>query len=242
MTVCLAALAAVLPKYLPDKIAVGVCIVAVIGAVVGIGLWMYGRKLTPKEQKEWETKSLAIRQRSKEIDDILNTVEAMDNRLYAALPEAEKQVLEKPNLNKIFTLSNMLIIASGFLSKLFHLSTQSGLERFSDFMDEKDIGLEQYKKRTAYINLNSKLEKLKRLKSIEFRNEVDKFVRFSCGLNSQLLFFRIFKIVHKNTPLSMAMAIRRTENRRQQGIGNRLTLLALKLGEYTEDERDTTTV
>jgi hypothetical protein len=210
-----------------------VCIGAVIGAAVGIGLWLHGRRLTSKEQEEQEEKSLAIRKGSKEIDEILNIVEKMDSRLYRLLPDAENQLLQKPDCDKIFTLFNAIRLRIWFRPRIFRPNAQSGLERLSEFMDEKQMGLEQYTKRTAYINLNGKLNQLLRLKSIEFRNAVYTFVRLSYGLNSELLYFRASKALNK-LPLFAMMGMRRVENRRQQIMGNMLTLLALKLGEYTE--------
>ncbi len=241
MTICFGTLAAIVPEILPMNIAVGICIGAVIGAVVGIGLWLYGRKLASKEQKEQEAKALTIRADNKGINAILDIVEAMDNRLYYLLPKAERRILRKPNCRSIFTLGNAIRIRIWFRPHIFRPNVQSGVERLSGFLDEKQVGLESYTTDKVYSELDSKLSQLTRLKNIGFRNAVYTFVRFSYGLNSELLFFRIIKALY-NIPLFATMAIRRVENLRQQGMGNILTTLALKLEEYTENEYGKTSV
>jgi hypothetical protein len=236
MTISFSILGAVLPKYLPDKIGIGVCVFAVIGAIVGIGLWLYGRRLGKREEKEREAQSLAIRKRSKEINDILDTVEAMDNCLYESLPKVERRILRKSDCGKIFSLGNTIRIFFWFSTNPRH-----GHERVSEFMDEKKAGLEQYAKDDIYSNLDNKLSQLLRLKPIRFRNAVYKFINLFYGFYSVLLYFSILKALN-TLPLPATMAIRRMKNVRQQGMGNHLTHLALILGEYTENERDTTTL
>jgi hypothetical protein len=115
VTVGCGVLAAVLPNILPRNVAVGVCIGAVIGVGIGIGLWLHGRRLGKKEEREREAKSLAIRERSKEINDILNTVEAMDNYLHELLPKAEKRILRKPDCEKIFSVGNTIRVFFWFI-------------------------------------------------------------------------------------------------------------------------------
>jgi hypothetical protein len=236
MTACFTILGAVFPKYLPDKIAIGICVVAVIGAVAGIGLWLHGRKLGKKEEREREAKSLVIRERSNEIDDILDTVEAMDNYLYESLPKAERRILRKADCEKIFSVGNTIRVFFWFFTNRRHAH-----ERVSEFMDEEKAGLEQYTKDDVYGNLDNKLNQLLRLKPISFRNEVYKFINLFYGFYSVLLYFSILKSLN-TLPLPATMAIRRMNKVRKQGMGNHLTRLALKLGEYTENERDTKTL
>lgn len=236
MTVCLTTLGAVLPRYLPDKIGIGVCVVAAVGAIAGLGLWLYGRKLGKKEEKEREEKSLAIRERSKEINDILDTVEAMDGYLYKSLPKAERRILRQSDCGQIFSVGNTIRVFFWFFPNPRH-----GHERVSEFIDEERAGLEQYTKDDIYSNLDNKLNQLLRLKPIRFRNEVYKFITFFYGFYSVLLYFSVLKALN-TLPLPATMAIRRMNNVRKQGMGNHLTRLALKLGEYTENERDTKTL
>jgi len=236
MTFGSAILLAVVPNILPKNIAIVICIVAGIGFGFGIALWIRSRRLALKEQKEQEAKSQIIRGRNKEIDDILNTVEAMDNRLYELLPKAERRILRKPDCEKIFSLGNSIRVFFWFL-----LNRRHGHERVSEFMDEKKAGLEQYTKDDIYSNLDNKLNQLLRLKPIRFRNEVYQFINLFYGFYSVLLYFSILKALN-TLPLPATMAIRRMNNVRKQGIGNHLTRLALKLGEYTEYERDTKTL
>jgi len=242
MTVCFGILAAVLPNILPKNVAVGVCIGAVAVAGVGIGLVLYGRRLGKKEESARETKSLAIRKENKEINDILDTVEAMDNRIYRLLPHAEKRHLSAhPNLNKtigsaIRTLGDICRIWLWFHPYIFWTDIQKGGVRLSEFMDEKQLGLEQCTKDKTYSNLEGKLNQMIRLKTIDFRNAVYGFLRFSYGFNSELLYFNILKKTLGRLPLPTAMIIRRLNTIRGQVVGNALTVLALKLEEYAGNE------
>ena len=242
MTICFGILAAVVPEILPKGIAVGVCIGAAIGAVAGIGLSLYGRKLTSKGQKEQEAKALTIRAENKEINDILDAVEAMDNRLYRLLPHTEKRHLTAhPNLNKtigsaIRTLGDICRIWLWFHPYILWTDIQNGGVKLSEFMDEKQLGLEQCMKDKTYSNLESKLNQMIRLKAIDFRNAVYGFLRFSYGFNSELLYFNILKKTLGRLPLPTAMIIRRLNNIRGQVVGNALTVLALKLEGYAGNE------
>lgn len=239
MTVCFGILAAVLPNILPRNVAVGVCIGAVAGVGVGIGLVLYGRRLGKKEESVRETKSLAIRKENKEINDILDAVEAMDNRLYRLLPRAEKRYLSAhPSLNKtisdtIRTLGDMCRIWFWFHPYLFWTDIQKGGVRLSEFMDERQFGLEQCIKDKTYSNRESTLNQMIRLKTMGFRNATYGFLRFSYGFNSELLYFNILKKTLK-LPLPTAMIIRRLNNIRGQVVGNALSVLALKLAECGE--------
>jgi hypothetical protein len=103
-------------------------------------------------------------------------------------------------------------------------------------MDEKQLGLRQYTKDKTYSNLESKLNQMIRLKTLDFRNAVYGFLRFSYGLNSELLYFNILKKTLVRLPLPTAMIIRRLNNIRGQVVGNALTVLALKLEEYVGNE------
>jgi len=241
MSACSVALAAIGPAIFPKTILVVVFIIAAVGVVVGIALSIYGKKAITKEQEKQEIKSLAIRKESKEINDILDIAEAMDNHVYRLLPHAEKRHLSAhPNLNKtigdaIRTLGDMCRIWLWFHPYIFWTDIQKGGVRLSEFMDEKQMGLEQCTKDKTYGNLEGKLNQMIRLKTIDFRNAVYGFLRFSYGFNSELLYFRILKKT-LNLPLPTAMIIRRLNNIRGQVVGNALTVLALKLEDYAGNE------
>jgi hypothetical protein len=238
MTICFGILSAVLPRYLPDKIGIGVCIGAAIGAIVGIGLWLYGRRLGKQEESEQKIKSLAVRKENKEINNILNTVEAMDNRLYQLLSRAEKKhITMHPNLNKtigsaLTTVWDVCRIWLWYHPYILWANPQNGGERLSEFMDEKQLGLERYTKDKTYSSLESKVNQMLRLKGIEFRNTVYTFIRFSYGYNSELLYFGILKKTLVIVPTPFGMVVRRLNKARQQIVGNMLSALAVKLGEY----------
>jgi hypothetical protein len=119
MTICFGTLAAIVPEILPKNIAVGICLGATIRAVAGVGLWLYGRKSALKEQKEQESKALTIRAEDKEINDILDIVEAMDNRIYELLPKAQKRIMQKPDRRKIFSLGNAIKIRMWYRPCIF---------------------------------------------------------------------------------------------------------------------------
>jgi hypothetical protein len=242
MSICSVALAAVAPVILPKPILVVVFIIAAVGFVIGIVLSIYGRRAVVREQKKQETKSLAIRKENKEINDILDVVEAMDNCLYRLLPRVEKRhLLTHPNLNKtvgdaIKSLGDICRIWLWFHPYIFWTDIQKGGVQLSEFMDEKHLGLEQCTKDKTYSNLESRLTQMIRLKTIDFRNAVYGFLKFSYGFNSELLYFNILKKTVGRLPLPTAMIIRRLNNIRGQVVGNALTVLALKLEEYAGNE------
>lgn len=238
MTVCSALFLAFAPTIIPKSLALGVSIGAGAGLLVGVGLVIYSRRLAKKEQKERDAQSLAIRKRNKEINKILNTVEAMDNRLYQLLPHAEKKHLTAhPNLNKTIgsalqSVWDVCRIWLWFHPYILWANPQNGGERLSEFMDEKQLGLERYTKDKTYSSLESEVNQMLRLKGIEFRNTVYTFIRFSYGYNSELLYFGILKKTLVTVPTPFGMVVRRLNKTRQQIVGNLLSALAVKLGEY----------
>jgi hypothetical protein len=239
MSTCAVALAAVGPAIFPKTILVVVFTIAAVGFIVGVVLSIYGKKAITKEQKKQESKSLAIRKGNKEINDILDAVEAMDNRLYRLLPRAETRYLSAhPDLNKtigdaIRTLGDMCRIWFWFHPYLFWTDIQRGGVRLSESMDERQFGPEKCTRDKIYSNRENALNQMIRLKPIDFRNATYGFLRFSYGFNSEILYFNILKKTFR-LPLPTAMIIRRLNNIRGQVVGNALSVLALKLAEYEE--------
>jgi hypothetical protein len=237
MSVCAVALAAVGPAIFPKTILVVVFTIAAVGFTVGIVLSIYGKKAITKEQKKQEIKSLAIRKKNKEIDGILDTVEAMDNHLYSLLPHAKKKhIAAHPNLNKTIgdilqTTFSLARIWLWFHPYILWSNSLHGFERLSEFTDEKQLGLEQYKRDKTYGNLESELDKKLRLKSVGFRNAVYNFVALSYGFNSEILYFSILKETLIGSPLYAARTVRRLNKARPHVMGNMLTNLAVKLQE-----------
>jgi hypothetical protein len=242
MSLCSVALAAVGPVIFPKTVLVVVFIIAAIGFIVGIILAIYGKKASTKEQKKQKIKSLAIRKRNKEIDGILDTVETMDNYLYKSLPRAEKKyVAAHPTFNKtpgdlLKTAFSYIRIWLWFHPYILWGNSVNGFERLSEFADERQLGLEEYKGNETYRTLESRLDQKLRLKRVEFRNATYNFVALSYGLNSEILYFSILKDTFIGSPIYAIRTVRRLHKKRPQVVGNMLTILAVKLGQCLEGD------
>jgi hypothetical protein len=222
MTICSAVVLAFSPSILPKGILWLIIIVAGVGFVVGVVLWIYGCKYAVKERS---AKSVVIREQNRDIDDILNTVEAMDNRLYALLPEIERKPLTKLRAEKIFNTSNALYI---FVTIYFPIVKPQ--ELISTLMDDNNIGVASVLKEKIYQELNQKLEKQMRLRNINFRNAVYKHIRFWHTAYNCMLYLRRYKVFKKGRMgLLNSYALRKLESTHAQGVGNMLVSLALRL-------------
>lgn len=166
---------------------------------------------------------------NKTINNILVIVETMDNEIYKTLPELEKQ-LTKRKVDSVFNRKVFL-----FLIFHFAISIPRGIKRLAIFLDDNQIGLTPAKTSGNYKQQELKLKQSLRLKSVYCRNSVYDFIEYSYGFNSTLYLARRLKAIGKLEELpfplwlAVSLKIRELENKRQQGIGNMLTRLALKL-------------
>lgn len=228
MAACAAIFLAVFPNVLST--AVSWCIIGLtaIGMLIGIIFLIYGKRLPAKERR----KSAVIRKKSKEIDSVLSTVEAIGNHLYNLLPDIERKPLNKLEIETIFNTRNILYVFAAML--LPFLKPQ---ELISTLMDDNNIGVANALESEIYQELNQKLEKQLRLKSINFRNAVYNHIRSWHTMYNFMLYSRRYKKLKKgHVGLLNSYWLRQLENTYTQGIGNSLTSLALKLAEEDRNE------
>jgi hypothetical protein len=208
---------------LPADVRVFALIAIFCGAYILIGILV---KLVNKIKHAVNKRIIHRIRKNNQIKTVLNIIEAMDKRIYQLLPEAQRQITQKSDVEKeaIYNTKSILLLAAYSVC-----STSNFVKTTSEYLDENGIGLAFVQRDREYEKLKEQLEALLRLNNIKFRNTVYSLLDYIYGINSTILYFRHLFIIKKNMNIITKMRMRRLENSKQQGIGNIMVQAAMKM-------------